>query len=97
MNTWGRTIEIKTLKGSGCRRDVGAGRRRQGRRRVQGVRVRSAVPSQSPSYADELSQRGVLCLSCGLGVPDATFQDNAPYMWGLLQTPEQWLSTWATT
>ena len=39
MNTWGRTIEIKTLKGSGRRRDVGAGRRRQGRRRVQGVRV----------------------------------------------------------
>ena len=39
MNTWGRTIEIKTLKGSGRRRDVGAGRRGQGRRRVQGVRV----------------------------------------------------------
>ena len=90
MNTWGRTIEIKTLKGSGVDETSA---------RADAVKVADELkafasiggPSQSPSYADELSQRGVLCLSCGLGVPDATFQENAPYMWGLLQTPEQWL------
>ena len=34
---------------------------------------------------------GVLCINCGLGVPDSTYQKNAPYMWGPLQTPEQFL------
>ena len=90
MNTWGRQIDIKTLKGSGIDETSA---------RADAVKVADEFhafasiggPSQSPSYVDELSQRGVLCLSCGLGVPDATFQDNAPYMWGLLQTPEQWL------
>jgi hypothetical protein len=33
----------------------------------------------------------VLCLGCGLALPDSTFQENAPYLWNNYQTPEQFL------
>ena len=48
-------------------------------------------PSQQGAYAEELASRHVLCVGCGLSVPDSTFQKNAPYLWGNLQTPEQYL------
>ena len=48
-------------------------------------------PSQAPAYADELASRHILCINCGLGVPDSVYQKNAPYMWGPFQTPEQFL------
>ena len=48
-------------------------------------------PSQSGAYADELAKRKVLCIACGLAVPDSNFQANAPYMWGTLPTPEQFI------
>jgi hypothetical protein len=48
-------------------------------------------PSQSGAYADELARRKVLCIACGLSVPDSDFQKNAPYMWGTLPTPEQFV------
>lgn len=48
-------------------------------------------PSQAGAYADELARRGVLCVGCGLAVPGSDFQKNAPYMWGTLPTPEQFV------
>ncbi len=90
FNMWGRKIVIKRLKGSGVDETSA---------RADAVKVDEELhafaslggPSQSPSYADELASRHVLCINCGLGVPDSVFQDNAPYMWGPLQTPEQFL------
>lgn len=52
-------------------------------------------PAQTNAYADELAARGVLCIGCGLSVPDSTFQRDAPYMWGSLATPEQFLQNLA--
>lgn len=48
-------------------------------------------PAQTGAYADELAERGVLCIACGLAVPGSDFQKNAPYMWGTLATPEQFV------
>src|SRR5690606_3224449 len=48
-------------------------------------------PAQQGAYAEELASRGVLCLGCGLAVPDATFQRHAPYLWGTNQSPEQFM------
>lgn len=50
-------------------------------------------PSQTAAYADELAARHVLCIACGLAVPDSDFQKNAPYMWGTFPTPEQFVSS----
>jgi hypothetical protein len=49
-------------------------------------------PSQAGAYADELAKRHVLCIACGFAVPDSDFQKNAPYMWGVFPTPEQFVS-----
>ena len=48
-------------------------------------------PGQTAVYQDELAARHVLCLGCGLSVPDTTFQKDKPFMWGQLPTPEQYL------
>ena len=89
-NTWGRKIEVKRLKGSGI--DETSARADALKVAVE-IKAFASLggPSQSPAYADVLASRGVLCLGCGLGVPDSTYQENAPYMWGPLQTPEQFL------
>ena len=33
----------------------------------------------------------MLCLGCGISVPNSAFDTNVPYMWGTLSTPEQYL------
>ncbi len=48
-------------------------------------------PALAQSYAVELKERGVLCIGCGQGVPDATYQKLAPFVWGAQATPEQFL------
>ena len=89
---WGRKIKIVFFKGTGSDETSS---------RSDAVTVATEIgafaslggPGQQGAYAEELASRGVLCLGCGLSVPDSTFQDNAPYMWGTLQTPEQFLVT----
>lgn len=92
FETYGRHVEIIPLQGSGVGTDDTAAR-------ADAVKVASEIkafasiggPGQTNAYADELAARHVLCLGCGLSVPDSTFQKDAPYMWGTLATPEQFL------
>ena len=87
---WGRTVDIVPLKGSGSDETSS---------RADAVKVAEEIqafasiggPGQESAYAEELASRGVLCVGCGLSVPDATFQKYAPHMWNNLQTPEQFL------
>ena len=87
---WGRRIEIVNMKGTGSSETAS---------RADAVKVAEEIgafaslggPGQQVAYAEELASRGVLCIGCGLSVPDSAFRENAPYMWGNLQTPEQYL------
>jgi hypothetical protein len=87
---WGREVELIPFTGSGLD-EVSA--RADAQRVADEIGAFASLngPSQQPAYADELAARGVLCFACGLGVPDSTFQDLAPHMWGSLQTPEQFM------
>jgi hypothetical protein len=49
-------------------------------------------PAQTPAYEDELARLHVLCLSCGLGATYTSYQQDAPYLWGLLPTPDTLLN-----
>ncbi len=88
--TWGRTIDVVRLKGSGSDETSA---------RADAVKVAEEIkafaslggPGQESAYAEELARRKVLCIGCGLALPDSALQDNAPYLWGNLQTPEQYL------
>lgn len=90
FNMWGRKIKLVFLKGTGSDETSS---------RADAVKVATEIgafaslggPSQQAAYADELASRKVLCVGCGLSVPDSTFQADAPYLWGSLQTPEQFL------
>ena len=88
--TWGRKLEIVSFKGSGSDETSA---------RADAVQVAEEIeafasiggPGQESAYAEELARRKVLCIGCGLALPDAALQENAPYLWGNLQTPEQYL------
>ncbi len=47
------------------------------------------------TFAAELARSGVLCVGCGLAVPDKLIQENAPYLWGASATVNQFLETLA--
>jgi hypothetical protein len=90
FETWGRSIEIVPFKGTGSDETAS---------RADAVKVATEIkafasiggPAQESAYAEELASRGVLCLGCGLSIPDTTFQKYSPYLWGNLQTAEQFL------
>ena len=45
-------------------------------------------PQQTSAYEDELARLHVLCLACGLSVPYSGYQQDAPYLWGALPSPD---------
>lgn len=87
---WGRKLKVVDFKGTGSDETSA---------RADAVKVATEIgafasiggPSQQGAYAEELAARKVICLGCGLALPDSTFQRLAPYLWGNFQTPEQFL------
>ncbi len=49
-------------------------------------------PAQTPAYEDELARLHVLCLECGLGATYTDYQNDSPYLWGFLPTPDTLLN-----
>ncbi|HYI61747.1 MAG TPA: hypothetical protein VEW93_08080 [Acidimicrobiales bacterium] len=90
--TYGRTLDVEVLVGSGPAADVTAAV-------ADAVRVVEEIgpfaviggPALTSAFAEELARNGVICIACGLSVPDSVYQDSAPHMWGQLPTPEQFL------
>jgi hypothetical protein len=90
FQTWGRKIDIVNFKGTGSDETSS---------RADAIKVAKEIkafasiggPGQESAYAEELAANKVLCIGCGLALPDSALQDNAPYLWGNLQTPEQYL------
>jgi hypothetical protein len=90
MNTWGRKVETVVVKGRGSNETDA---------RADAVKVAEEIgafasiggPQQETAYAEELANRGVLCISCVLSAPNSFYQKHAPYIWGSGQTPEEYL------
>lgn len=90
LETWGRRVDIFRMKGRGAD---------EASARADAVRVAEEIgafasiggPGQENAYAEELARRGVLCISCGLSVTDAFYQEHSPFVWGTAQSPEQYL------
>lgn len=89
---YGRQVDLVQVDASGEANDPVAAKN-DAVRIAEEIGAFAAIggPGLTNAYADELTSRGVLCLQCGLVAPDATYQDNAPYMWGTSATPEQFL------
>ncbi len=92
FETYGRTIDVEVLVGSGASDDESAAV-------ADAIRIAEEIkpfavvggPALTDAFADTLADRQTLCIGCGLSVPDSKYQENAPYMWGNLPTPEQFL------
>ncbi|HWJ97637.1 MAG TPA: hypothetical protein VNQ33_05715, partial [Acidimicrobiales bacterium] len=90
FDMWGRKLKVIRMKGSGSDETSA---RADARKVADEYKAFASIggPGQEGSYAEELANRGVICVGCGLSLPDSAFQQNAPYLWGNLQTPEQYL------
>jgi hypothetical protein len=74
---WGRTVEVVYMKGTGSSETAA---------RADAVRVAEEIgafaslggPGQQGAYAEELASRGVLCLGCGLSVPQLHIPGQRP-------------------
>ena len=75
--TWGRKIKVVRMKGTGSDETSA---------RADAVKVAEEIkafasiggPGQEGAYAEELARRGVICVGCGLSLPDSALQKNAP-------------------
>lgn len=78
--TYGRTVEVVSLEGSGPPNDDVAAR-------ADAVRVDEELeafmvwggPILTDAFADELAARGIPCIACQTGEPDQFALDRAPY------------------
>ncbi|WP_421120724.1 hypothetical protein ACE2AJ_05305 [Aquihabitans daechungensis] len=88
--TWGREIKVVRMKGTGSDETSA---RSDAVKVAEEIKAFASIggPGQEGAYAEELARRGVVCVGCGLALPDSALQKNAPYLWGNLQTPEQYL------
>ncbi len=88
--TYGRTVEIVELEGSGPPNDDVAAR-------ADAVRVDEELdafmvwggPILTDAFADELAARQIPCISCQTGEPDQFAADRAPYNITVGQSPDQ--------
>ena len=94
LETYGREVELVRFEATGAMDDEVAAR-------ADAIRLAEEVqpfasmggPPMTMAYAEELANRGILCFDCGLAAPDSFIQDNAPFIWGPLPSPEQYLLT----
>lgn len=88
----GRQVKLVRFQGTGISTDETAAR-------ADAIKVADDLhafaslggPGQTDAYENELAARDVMCVGCGVSVTDATFQKDAPYMWGTGATPDQLL------
>jgi hypothetical protein len=95
--TYGRTVRLVPVKGSGAPDDDITAR-------ADAIRVATEIkafasfggPSQTTVYADELAARGVLCIGdCTIAAPESFLESRSPYIWPSLASPDQAAEHWA--
>jgi Periplasmic binding protein len=90
---YGRHVELVPYQGTGLSTDAVAGR-------ADAINVAESLhafasiggPGQTAAYQDELAQKHLLCVGCGLSVPYSDYQQDAPYLWGVLPAPDTLLT-----
>ena len=88
--TYGRTVEVVQVEGSGPPNDDVAAR-------ADAVRIDEEIgafmvwggPILTDAFADELAARQIPCIGCQIGEPDAFSQERAPYIISVGQSTNQ--------
>lgn len=90
--TYGRQVEIVEFDGTGPGDDAVAAQ-------ADAVNIAETYtpfaviggPALTPVFAEEMARREIICIGCGLGLPDSFAQEHAPYIWGAQPSTEQFL------
>ena len=87
---YGRQVELVPFQASGDGKNPSTARA-DARKVAEEIGAFASIggPTQTAAYQDELARRGVLCIACGYATPDQAYQDDAPYAWGQLASPDQ--------
>ena len=89
--TYGRTVRLERFTGTGAADDVEAAK-------ADAIAIADMKPfaviggpgQATTPFATELASRGVVCgPNCTISEPESILQENYPYMWGPLATPDQ--------
>jgi hypothetical protein len=89
--TYGRRVEVEFFEGTGAGDDGAAAK-------ADAIAIAETKPfaviggpaQASPTFADELAARGVICLEgCAVGLPDSFMAERSPYVW--MGSPEPWM------
>jgi len=93
FETYGRSVELVQFKATGSMDDEVAARS-DAKRIIDRIHPFAVLggPPLTTAFAEELAINGVLCFDCGLATPDSFHQANAPFIWGPLPTPEEFLT-----
>jgi hypothetical protein len=94
---YGRKVQLVRVDGSGSSTDSVAARADADRAAADGVFAMVGGPTQTKAFADELSQKKILCVgTCIISQPQRYYEENEPYMWPTGPAPDQ-TSTMITT
>ena len=94
---YGRMVKMVTLKASGAPDDDIAAK-------ADAIKAATELhafasfggPGQTTAYAEELAARGVLCVGdCVIAEPQSFLEQNAPFVWPTIASPEQASEHWA--
>lgn len=88
-NTYGRTVEVEPLVGSGNANDEVAARADAVKAAEEmGAFAVWGGPVLTSAFADELAARGVMCFGCTGGDPEF-YEERAPYLFGAASNADQ--------
>jgi hypothetical protein len=90
VETYGRTLDVRTIEASGGPDDATAAL--ADAQKVIDLKPFAAVggPPQTPAYWQELTAAKIVCVgTCSLAETQETVAENAPYLWPTGPNPEQ--------
>jgi hypothetical protein len=90
VETYGRTLDIRTIEASGGPADATAAL--ADAQKVIDLKPFAAVggPTQTPAYWQELTAAKIICVgACSVAEGQENVEKNAPYLWPTGPTPEQ--------
>lgn len=95
--TYGRRFEVIEVSASGGLEDEVAARADavQIATEIKPFAVIGGPALDGGAFAEELARNEILCVGCGVALPESVIQENAPYVWGAQPSPDQSLSTLA--
>jgi hypothetical protein len=92
--TYGRKVDLQFYEGKAAAANDATAARAEAQEVIEKFKPFASIggPGLTPAYAEEMAANEVICVACGTSLADKAFQDNAPHLWGVQASPEEWLT-----